>query len=373
MKILTYEMCLQYINLRNKIEVHEDSAEYYYDEKLDNAHDKIFRDLLSDEEEAVKFINKFLKSQKKLKSGDIEKYSNSYITKEYKNRESDIVYKIKNTNTFILIEHQSYVDALMPYRMLEYSVEIMRSAMNQEKAKSSKYKCPEVVLIVLYTGNEKWNAEKEYKKISDNEFYYGTAVTNSIYNLVDIHDYKIEELVNGESMVEKAMAIEKCKTEEELIETLEGVIGATKEEKDKEKIRRIIQYILRPIIGQEETQILLNKLKKEENTMAGMLMTNLMEERRKLIEESEKRGEKRGEERGEKRGIKLGEERGEKRGIKLGEERGERRGRLEGSREGIIYVAKEMLKEQIEIDKIAKVTKLKEEEIEKLKAELASA
>ncbi len=341
MKVLTYEECLQYINSKNEMQLHEDNEEYHYDEKLNNTHDKIFRDLLTDEEEAIKFMNKFFKGKKQLKKDDLEKYSNSYITKEYKNRESDIVYKIKNTNTFILIEHQSYVDTLMPYRMLEYSVEIMRSAMNQEKVKSNKYKCPEVILIVLYTGNEKWNVEKEYKRITDNGFNYETNGSNSIYNLVDIHDYITEELINGKSIVEKAMAIEKCKTEEELIETLKKVITVTKDEKGKEKIRRIIQYILSPIIGKEQVEILLSKMKKEEKAMAGMLITNLMEERRKLIAESEKRGERRG----EKRGIKV----------------------------GVINVAKEMIKKSIPIKTIEEVTKLKEEEIEKLKEELTSA
>ncbi len=349
MKILTYEECLQYINSKNEMQLHEDNEEYHYDEKLDNTHDKIFRDLLSDEEEAVKFMNKFFKGKKQLKKDDLEKYSNSYITKEYKNRESDIVYKIKNTNTFILIEHQSYVNTLMPYRMLEYSVEIMRSAMNQGKVKSNKYKCPEVVLIVLYTGNEKWNVEKEYKRITDNVFNYETNGTNSIYNLIDIHNYTKEELINGKSIAEKAMAIEKCKTEEELIETLEKVISVTKDEKNEEKLRRIIQYILSSIIGKEQVEILLSKMKKEENAMAGMLITNLMEERRKLIAESEKRGED--------RGIKVGEKRGEKRGIKV----------------GVINVAKELLKEEMPIEKIMKATKLKEEEIEKLKEELTGA
>ena len=79
--------------------------------------------------------------------------------------------------------------------------------------------------------------------------------------------------------------------------------------------------------------------------MAGMLETNLRKERMKLIAESEKRGI----------------------------ERGEKRGRIEGNREGIIYVAKEMLKEKMSTEKIMKITKLKEEEIEKIKAELASA
>ena len=76
--------------------------------------------------------------------------------------------------------------------------------------------------------------------------------------------------------------------------------------------------------------------------MAGMLITNLMEERRKLIAESEKRGQERGIKLGEERGIKLGEERGEK--------RGEKRGRIKGNREGIIHVAKEMLKYNIPIN-----------------------
>ncbi len=360
MKTITYDMCLQYINERNIFAVHEDSEEYYYDEKINNADDKIFRDLLSDKEEAVKFINKFLEIKRQLKKDDLESYNSSYITKEYKNRESDIVYKIKNTNTFILIEHQSYVDELMPYRMLEYSVEIMRSALNRKRKKNCKYKCPEVVLVVLYTGSEKWKIEREYKKISDDEINYYTNGTNSIYNLIDIHNYAKEDLVKGESIIEKAMAIEKCKTEEELKETLEKLISTTKEEKDKEKIGRIIQYILSPIIGKEQAEILLNKLKKEDNNMAGMLITNLMEERRKLIAESEKRGQ----ERGIKLGQKLGEKRGEKRGEKLGEKRGEQNSKTK--------IIKQMLNHNESINKIKLYTNATEEEIEEIRLQVAN-
>ena len=45
----------------------------------------------------------------------------------------------------------------------------------------------------------------------------------------------------------------------------------------------------------------------------------------------------------------------------------------EGRAEEKMQIAKEMLKEKIALEKIIKVTKLKEEEIEKIKAELASA
>ena len=45
----------------------------------------------------------------------------------------------------------------------------------------------------------------------------------------------------------------------------------------------------------------------------------------------------------------------------------------EGRIEGINYVAQEMLKKRIPIKTIEEVTKLKEEELEKMKTELASA
>ena len=264
MKYFTYDMYLKYIkHIANECYmVKEENEEYSYEEKPNNYHDKLYRDLLLDEQDVAKLINKYIKLKKKLEGKELEKYNSSFITKEYKNRESDVVYKIKNTNTYLLIEHQSYVDSSMPYRMLEYAVEIIRSAVDKVKMKTKDYIYPQVAPIVLYTGNEIWNIEKEYKKITANNLKTGVNIE---YNLIDIHEYTKEELINGESIVEKVMAIEKCRTEEELIETLEQVIGVTKEEKDKEKIRRIIQYILSPIIGKEQAEILLSKLEKETN------------------------------------------------------------------------------------------------------------
>ena len=218
----------------------------------------------------------------------------------------------------------------MPYRMLEYAVEIIRDAVEKAMMKASKYMYPQVALIVLYTGNDKWNVPIEYKNISDNYLEEGVNIK---YNLIDIDKYTKEKLIENKCMISKVMAIEKCKTEDELIETLEKLIDKTKDEKDKEKIGRIIQYILSPIIGKEKTEILLNKLKKGEKSMAGMLETNLRKERMKLIAESEKRGEER----------------------------------------GVIKIAKEMIKKHSPIKTIEEVTELKEEEIEKIKEELASA
>ena len=70
-------------------------------------------------------------------------------------------------------------------------------------------------------------------------------------------------------------------------------------------------------------------------------------------------------------GIFIQDERGRieyalEEGIKIGEEKGIKKGKIEGKKEGKIETAKELLKMGIEIEKIAKATGLKKEEIEKL-------
>ena len=97
--------------------------------------------------DAIVLINKALNTQ--LEVQDIEKYNSSFINKVFQNREADIVYKIKDRSIFILIEHQTKVDYLMPYRILEYEVAIMQSAIDLDKIKNKESKIPLVIPIVL--------------------------------------------------------------------------------------------------------------------------------------------------------------------------------------------------------------------------------
>ena len=51
------------------------------------------------------------------------------------NVEADVVYKIKNKNVFILIEHQSSVDYKMSYRIMRYKYAIIESAIDKKRLK----------------------------------------------------------------------------------------------------------------------------------------------------------------------------------------------------------------------------------------------
>ena len=131
---------------KNENIIREETEKYYINQK----HDKMFKEILSDKKETVEFINSFLHLN--LIEDDIEKYEKEFRTSEFNNIEADIVYKIKNKNAFILIEHQSSVDIKMPYRILRYKCAIIESAIDKKRFKEQGYKIPTVIPIVLYTG-----------------------------------------------------------------------------------------------------------------------------------------------------------------------------------------------------------------------------
>lgn len=133
--------------------VEEEPEIYTY--QVTNEHDTIFKDLFSDREEARKFINQYLKLEVPIEEDTLEPYNNCFITPEFRSKEADIVYKMKNKNIFFLIEHQSTIDLSMPYRIGNYSMLIINRAVEKEKMKQKEYLYPKVIPIVLYTGDTK--------------------------------------------------------------------------------------------------------------------------------------------------------------------------------------------------------------------------
>lgn len=317
-------------NINHKYDkVSENNEEYYAQtSKVYQEHDKIFRKILEDKNEAVKFLNKVLKLENDIKREEIEKYNTRFITSNLRNQESDIVYKLKNNNIFFLIEHQTKIDYSMPFRILQYEVDIIKSAIDINKIKKKDYKIPEVIPVVLYTGRKKWNANKYIKESQEMlEGYKGIEFAK--YNLIDVNNFKNEELLKEPSFLSKAMLIEKTSQVEELPKILEKIIdemNIKKEiysEEQKELLIKIIKLLLSKRLGKEKIKQLVKKLKeKGETNMLAVL--EMVEEENKMLIERGRKAEK-------------------------------------------VEIAKRMLKENTEIKFIEKITGLKIKEIKKIK------
>lgn len=305
---------------------------------IENQHDKMFKDLFNDKEDVKKFLLDYINFD--IENRELQRCNNSYISNKYKSYEADIVYKIKNRNIFFLIEHQSTIDERMPYRILNYCIEIHKEEIDINKARNKDYDYPLIIPIVLYTGKSKWNVKRNFSakiKNSNNEEKY----IEMKYELVDINNYTEEELLEKNTAISYAMLIEKNKEKEELIRTLNRISQVSNNNEVNKKLVKIIQYILTPML-KEDTEKISEKFKLKEEWTMKTLQDYFLAEWNKLKEEK----------------LEEGKKEGKKEGIK------------EGMKEGMKIVVINMIKNKLEIEKIKEYTGMEEEEIEKIVANI---
>ncbi len=299
---------------------------------VNNEHDKILRKSLDNKNEVAKFLNKTLNLKKKIEANNLEKYNSSFVAKDLRNQESDVIYKIKDKDVFFLIEHQTKIDYSMAFRILEYQISIIKSSINFKQVKRKGYKYPTIISIVLHTGGEKWNGETNFQDIQEILEGYGNMGIGR-YILVDVNDFSEEELLEEDTFLSKVMLIEKTRNTENLGIYLQKIVEKMNNRKDiytveqRELLSTIIEMILRKKIGNDLSVKLIKELnKKEDEDMLAVL--EMIDRENAMIEA-----------------------------------RGVRKGTRLGARKKQIEIAKKMLKKNMPINEIAEITGLKEKEI----------
>lgn len=125
--------------------------------------DNAFRRMLGDKEMFLRFLRRFLRRdmpavvEDLIESGDFSLddlilENITFIPPDLREKRSDVVYRIRRGTleayVYILIEHQSSVDFLMPYRMLSYMVRLWDRCIEEAgrapggKASSFLRSCP---------------------------------------------------------------------------------------------------------------------------------------------------------------------------------------------------------------------------------------
>lgn len=306
--------------------------------KIDRRHDKVFKRVFSNKQEATYFVNKTLNIN--LKPNELVLSQNSFVTSELKYREADIVYKLKNRNIYFLIEQQTRVDYHMPFKILNYQLEIMRA---NRLDKPSKYdKEILVISIVLYTGKGKWNAEKYIRKaqekLSENmKIEKGDTYGLGNYNLVDVNNFTKEELLNDKSILSKIMLIEKVANTQELIQIM-FKINSVISNSNKDEMQKLMQIILAEKIGIKKAEEIINKMRKKGS---GSMLA---------VEEMIHRENKMFINKGKVIGIKAGMKK--------------------GAKQKQISIAKKLLHKNYNLEDIKDITELDRKTIEKLKKQL---
>ena len=282
-------------------------------------YDKIYRNLLGDVNQVTKFLNNYLKPNPKLESENLEKSNTSFITSHFRNRQADIIYKMKDKNIYFLIEHQSKIDKKMPYRIWMYGVELIRAETRENLIGKKEYKIPIVIPIVLYTGKKKWNVTTNLSELQEKWEGFQGIQTITQYNLIETQN---QIMLNKNDLISKIALLENVDNIKELKQNVIKISETIKQREEMDKFMGIVSYTLPQKMAEEEVDKIIERLSKKKlkdedgEPLRGLDLLS------KLFEEINDVATKNGTEQGMKQGMKQGMEQGMKQGMEQGMELG---------------------------------------------------
>lgn len=168
--------------------------------KLQNPHDKFFKETFGKVEIARDFLNNYLPQNivSIVDMNTLEPQKDSFIDKELKEIFADMLFKVniegKEGYIYFLFEHKSYTSKNISFQLLKYMIEIWEAKIKNEKTDE----LPVIIPLVIYHGKDKWNIQntlvdmiKGYDKLPQGMQKY---IPNYEYLIYDISRYTDEDI-----------------------------------------------------------------------------------------------------------------------------------------------------------------------------------
>lgn len=291
-------------------------------------HDLFFRNVLQNKEVAKEFFRFHLPAniKKYIDLNSIQLQSDSFIESNLKEQLTDLLYTAqlgeRQGYLYALVEHQSTPDKLMPFRLLRYTIAIMDRHLKQNNTDV----LPVVYTLVVYTGRRPYNYSTDIFDLFGSNKDLAIDTLFKPHQLIDfnkINDNRIKQYIYHGVIVKTMQHIWDPDIipamEREIVPLLRSII----ESLGKDYVNTILCYVI------ETAEI------SDEKKLVKIVTDGLSKE--------------------------FGEE------IMSFANRLRQEGRQEGIHLGEKIVARNLLKENESIEKIAKVTNLSVEEIKKIK------
>lgn len=127
---------------------------------INQPHDKYFKDLMGQKEQAKSFIKEYLPKEivELMDLESLDQVKDSFVSKELSEVYSDLIYKvqIKNEPAYIytLFDHKSSPDKGVLVQLLKYTTLLLEKEI---KDNPNWVNLPAILPIVFYHGKTKWN------------------------------------------------------------------------------------------------------------------------------------------------------------------------------------------------------------------------
>ena len=188
--------------------------------KHDTGYKKIFSNPRIVEELITSFVNEDW--VKEIDYSRMERIDKSFVTAEFIERESDIIYKAqfegKDVYIYLLIEFQSTVDRFMSLRILRYICEFYEYLV---KSKGIKM-LPAVFPILLYNGDDRWTAPENVKDLIE-ESIAATYIPDFKYYKIAENEISKDTLLKIKNFVAALFYVENS-TPETVAEEIKEIV-----------------------------------------------------------------------------------------------------------------------------------------------------
>jgi predicted transposase/invertase (TIGR01784 family) len=134
---------------------------------VQHPHDKLFRTIFADTEEAALFLRAHLPAAlaKRVAWSTLTLVETSFVDEALRESESDLLYTVQMKGSevgvflYLLFEHQSQPDPWMRFRLLKYMCRIWDESFKQKPEQSE---LPPILPVVFYQGASEWRHSTEF-------------------------------------------------------------------------------------------------------------------------------------------------------------------------------------------------------------------
>ncbi len=204
--------------------------------------DKAFKKLFEDTFILYEFIKMFLPAlvdEYGVTQESIEIQNTEFLSADLKTKLADVLAYVKTEKTekfiYILIEHQSYKDQNMAFRMYDYTAKIWSKYIkdNYPRSRRKDFKYPQVIPIVFYTGEGRWTPAKNISDKVDYAKGFEKYTPKYEYFVVELSQLDKDWLLKVKTILSKLLYVVKVEDIEEIFKELKAEV----DELDKDKKR----------------------------------------------------------------------------------------------------------------------------------------
>ena len=185
---------------------------------MNKIHDSSYKFLFSNPEFVRDLIMGFIPDDwlHSLDYATLEKVPGSYITDDFKQREDDIVWRVKVGGEwvylYLLMEFQSSVDKYMALRMMVY-VGLLYQDLIKRGEMLVDGRLPPILPIVLYNGSQRWSAATDIAELIPAVPGLVSEFKPSLkYLLIDENAYSTSELSSLRNLVAAVFRFEQAQS-----------------------------------------------------------------------------------------------------------------------------------------------------------------